>query len=173
MVDPIVTCGRIVVPNLDTFDIERVASFRRWDRGHTCGPRIIMVGIPCIPQAHHQLHWGLRILIGGPNAIGCLQGTDDCTIIFPNDPFRRPVKSVSMKLCHRCRNLWGNGMIVEPRDAFAEPSCLYFIIDAASEFPIQLVKVIGQCHHITDNSWSWCRLDHEFHTTEQKVEITV
>ena len=173
MVGPIVTCGRIVVPNLDALDVERVASFRRGDRGHTCGPRIIMVRIPRVPQAHHQFHWGLRILIGGPNAIRCLQCTDNCTVIFPNDPFRRPVKSVSMKLCHRCRDLRGNRMIVKPCDTFAEPTCLYLIIEAASEFPIQLVKVIRECHHITYNAWSWCRLNLKFHTTEQKVETTV
>ena len=142
MVGPIVTCGRVVVPNLDALDVERVASFRRWDRGHTRGPRIIMVRIPCIPQAHHQFHWGLRILIGGPNAIGRLQCTDYSTVIFPNDTFRRPVKSVSMKLCHRCRDFRGDGMIVKPRDAFAEPTCLYLIIETAPKFPIQLVKVV-------------------------------
>ena len=139
MVGPIVTNRRIVVPNLDAHDIERITARWWWNRGHGRSPRIIMIRIPCVPKSDHQLHWGLRILIGRPNAIGGLQCANNGTIIFPNNPVRRPVKSVGVKLRHWGRNIGGNRMIVKPSDAFAKPPCLYLVIKTASKLPVQLV----------------------------------
>lgn len=170
MVYPIIARGRIIVPYFNTLDIERVASRWWWDWGHTRRPRIIMIGVPCIPQPNHRFHWCLRILIGRPNAVGCIQCTNDGTIIFPSNPFRRPVNCIGVKLSHRRRNLRGNRMIVKPGDTFPKPACLYFVIKSASELPVQLVEVIGQRHHIANDSWAWCCLDNKLHPTEKKVE---
>lgn len=166
LVGPIVTNRRIIIPNLDALDVERIATRWRWDGGDTRSPRIIMIGIPRIPKPDHQFHWGLRILIGRPNAIRCFQCTNNGAIIFPNHLVRRPVKSVGMKLCHRGRNFRGNRMIVKPGDAFSKPPCLYLVIKTTSKLPVQLVKVIGQCHHVANDSWSWCRLNDELHATK-------
>ena len=172
MVTPFVTRRRIIIPYLDALYIKRVASRWWWNWGHTRRPRIISVGVPCIPQSNHRFHRCLRILIGRPNAVGCIQCTHDVTVSFPHSPFSRPVKCVGVKLCHRRRNLWGNRMIVKPSDAFPKPARLYLVIESASELPVQLVKVIGQCHHIANDPWAWCCLDDKLHPTEKKVEAT-
>ena len=143
MVGPIVTCCRIAVPNPDALDIEGVATFRRWYRSHPRRPRIIVIGVSCIPEPHHCFHRRLGILVVGPNAVRCFQRTNSRAIVFPNDPFRRPVKRVSMELCHRRGNFWRNGMIIKPCDAFTKPTCLYFVLETSSKLPIELVKVIG------------------------------
>ena len=132
-----------------------------------------MIGIPCIPQPNHRFHWGLRILIGGPNTVGCIQCTYDGTVGFPNNPVSSPVKCVGVELCHGCRNLGGNRVIVKPGDALPKPAGLYLVIKSASELPVQLVKVIRQCHHIANNSGAWCRLNNKLDTTEQEVEATI
>ena len=64
-------------------------------------------------------------------------------------------------------------MVVKSCDALPKPAGLYLVIESTSELPVQLVKVIGQGHHIADDSGAWCRLDNEFDTTEQKVEATI
>ena len=64
-------------------------------------------------------------------------------------------------------------MVVKPSDALPKPAGLYLVVKGASKLPVQFVKVIRQCHHIADYSGTWCRLDNEFDTTEQKVEATV
>lgn len=165
-VGPIVTNRRIVIPNLDAHYIERITTRWRWDGCHPRSPRIIMIGIPCVPKPDHQFHWGLRILIGRPNAIGCLQCTNNGTIIFPNHPVRRPIKSVGVKLRHRGRNFWGDRVIIKPGDAFSKPPCLYLIIKTASKLPVQLVKIIGECHHVANDSWSWGRLNDKLYATK-------
>ena len=57
-------------------------------------------------------------------------------------------------------------MVVKPGDALPKPAGLYFVIESASELPVQLVEVIRQCHHIADDSGAWCRLNNKFDTTE-------
>ena len=57
-------------------------------------------------------------------------------------------------------------MVVKPSDALPKPASLHLVIKSTSELPVQLVKVIRQCHHIADNSGTWCRLDNELDTTE-------
>ena len=64
-------------------------------------------------------------------------------------------------------------MVVKPCDALAKPAGLYLVIESASEFPVQFIKVIGQGHHIADNPGTWCRLDDKLDTTEEKVEATI
>ncbi len=63
-------------------------------------------------------------------------------------------------------------MIVKPGDAFPEPACLYLVVKSASEFSVQLIKIIGQCHHIADDAWAWRCLNNKLHPTEKKVEAT-
>ena len=166
MPHPIVTCRWIVVPDLDALNIKRVASRRWWNWGQTRRPRVIVIGIPCIPQPDHCFHWGLRILIGSPDAVCCIQRTYNGAVGFPNNPVSRPVKCVGMELCHRRRNLGGNRVVVKPSDTLPKPAGLYLVIKGAWVLPVQLVKVIRQCHHIADNSGAWCRLDNKLDTTE-------
>ena len=57
-------------------------------------------------------------------------------------------------------------MVVKPSDALPKPAGLYLVVKSTSELPVQLVKVIRQCHHIADDSRAWCRLDDKLDTTE-------
>ena len=166
MVFPIVTRRWIFIPYLDALNIERIAPRRRRNRGQTRRPRVIVIWISCIPQPDHCFHWSLRILIGSPNAVCCIQRTHDGTVGFPNNPISRPVECVGMELRHWRRNLGGNRVVVKSSDALPKPAGLYLVIESASELPVQFVKVIRQCHHIADDSGARCRLDNKFDTTE-------
>ena len=166
MVPPIITRRWIFIPDFDALNIKRVAPRRRWNWCQTRRPGVIMIRISCIPQPDHCLHRGLRILIGSPHTICCIQRTHNGTVGFPNNPVSRPVECVGMELRHWRRNFGGNGMIVKPSDALSKPAGLYLVIESASELPVQLVEIIRQCHHIADNSGTWCRLDNEFDPTE-------
>ena len=162
----------IGIDNLHTLNIGGVVLFRRQLCGSTSPSHRVgglSAGITTIPKAKTDFHGGLR------KFVACLssgESAHNLSINGPDQRIRRPVNSIGMEssLWRIDANVLGNTVI---QDAFAKVVCLRLNSVGTSEFPIDLVQIIGEQDHAANYSFTWSNLGDVFDTSEKEEEIRI
>ena len=104
--------------------------------------------------------------------MSCGEGAYDIAIDGPDNFGRRPVNCVSMESSlRRCNaDVFGDTVV---QDTFAKVVGLGLSSVGSSEFPIDLVQVIGEQNHATDYTFTWSNLGDVLDTSEKEEEVGI
>ena len=104
--------------------------------------------------------------------MSCGKIAHDLSINGPDYRIRRPVNSICVEssLGRVNADVLGNTVV---QDAFAKVVGLGLSSVGTSEFPIDLVQVIGEQDHAANYSFTWSNLGDVFDTSEEKEEIRI
>ena len=162
----------IGIGNLHALNIGGVILFRRqlcWSAGPSHRVGSLSAGIATVPKAKTDFHGGLWKFV---TCLSCGKIAHGFSINGPDNRIRRPVNSIGMKsgLGRVNADVLRNTVI---QDAFAKVVGLGLSSVGTSEFPIDLVQVIGEQDHAANYSFTWSNLGDVFDTTEEKEEIRI
>lgn len=102
----------------------------------------------------------------------CRERAHDCSIDRPDQLGRRPVDCVGVESSlGRCNgDVFGNTII---QDTLAKVIGLGLSSVGTSEFPIDLIQVIGEQNHAADYAFTWSNLGNILDTPEKEEEIGI
>ena len=102
----------------------------------------------------------------------CGEGAHDFSVNGPDYCIRRPVNGICVEssLGRRNADVLGNTVV---QDAFAKVVGLGLSGIRTSEFPIDLVQVIGEQDHAANYSFAWSNLCDVLNTPEEEEKIRI
>ncbi|KAH3662193.1 hypothetical protein OGAPHI_005441 [Ogataea philodendri] len=119
------------------------------------------------PNAHHQVHWALRIALG--RVVGeCSNGL---AVNVPGERLGRPVDSVVVVVGSWVVHLVISASIVSSCVSFGEVVCLHLVAVSAKPFEVDLVQVVRLQVERRDHACSVGRLEQHLDLTEHDVEV--